>query len=57
MAYDTHLANRIREYLVQFQKLEIKEKKMFRGLAFIIKGKMGVSVSGGQNHQRDEMTR
>ena len=29
MAYDTQLVDRIREYLVQFQKLEVEEKKMF----------------------------
>ena len=46
MAYDTQLADRIREYLVQFQNLKIEEKKMFRGLAFIINSKMCVNVSG-----------
>ena len=39
MAYDTQLADRIREYFVQFHKIEIEEKKMFRGLAFIIMAK------------------
>jgi TfoX N-terminal domain len=46
MAYNTQLVDRIREYLVQFQKLEVEEKKMFRGLAFIINGKMCINVSG-----------
>lgn len=46
MAYDTNLADRIREYLVHFPKLKIEEKKMFRGLAFMINGKMCVNVSG-----------
>jgi hypothetical protein len=46
MTYDTKLADRIREYLVQFPKLEIEEKEMFRGLTFMINGKMCVNVSG-----------
>jgi len=46
MTYDTKLADRIREYLVQFPELEIEEKKMFRGLTFMVNGKMCVSVSG-----------
>ena len=47
MAYDKQLAGRIKEYLEKFQKLEIEEKKMFRGLAFIVNGKMCINVSGG----------
>lgn len=46
MAYDTKLADRVREYLVQFPKLKIEEKKMFRGLAFMINGKMCINISG-----------
>jgi TfoX N-terminal domain len=46
MAYDEKLATRIRAYLEQFPKLKIEEKKMFRGLAFMINGKMCVNVSG-----------
>lgn len=46
MAYDIQLANRVREYLSQFTKLEIEEKKMFGGLAFLVNGKMCVNVSG-----------
>ena len=46
MAYDIKLADRIREYLVQFPKLKIDEKQMFRGLTFMVNGKMCVSVSG-----------
>jgi len=46
MAYDTQLADRIREYLVQFRKVEIKEQKMFRGLSFIVNDKMCINVSG-----------
>ena len=46
MAYDTKLADRIREYLTKFPKLKVEEKKMFRGLTFMINGKMCISVSG-----------
>lgn len=46
MAYDTLLADRVREYLAEFPKLEIEEKEMFRGLAFLVNGKMCVNVSG-----------
>jgi hypothetical protein len=46
MTYDTQLADKVREYLVRFPKLEIEEKKMFRGLAFIVAGKMCINVSG-----------
>ncbi len=46
MAYDTLLANRVREFLTKFPKLEIEEKEMFRGLAFLVNGKMCINVSG-----------
>ncbi len=46
MPYDTSLANRIREYLSTFPKLKIEEKEMFKGLAFMVNGKMCVNVSG-----------
>lgn len=46
MAYDTNLADRIREYLIRFPKLKVEEKKMFRGLTFMVNDKMCVSVSG-----------
>lgn len=46
MAYDTKLADRIRKYLLKFPKLKVEEKKMFRGLTFMINGKMCVNVSG-----------
>ena len=46
MAYDIKLADRIREYLVQFRELKVEEKKMFRGLTFMINEKMCISVSG-----------
>ncbi|MFB5944222.1 TfoX/Sxy family protein [Albibacterium profundi] len=44
MAYSTQLADRVREYLVQFPKLEIEEKKMFGGLAFLVNDKMCINI-------------
>lgn len=44
MAYDEKLADRIRESLSHLRKVE--EKKMFRGVTFMVNGKMCVSVSG-----------
>ncbi len=46
MPYDPQLADRIRDYLSQFPKIDIEEKKMFRGLAFMVNGKMCINVSG-----------
>jgi TfoX/Sxy family transcriptional regulator of competence genes len=43
VAYDDHLANRIRE-LVQTEQ-GVTEKRMFGGLAFLIDGNMSVSAS------------
>lgn len=45
MAYDTQLADRIREYLSNFPKLKIEEKEMFKGLVFMVNQKMCVNVS------------
>jgi TfoX/Sxy family transcriptional regulator of competence genes len=44
MAYDEHLADRIRE-LLGAQK-GVEEKRMFGGLAFLINGNMSVAASG-----------
>lgn len=44
MAYDTDLAERIRELLAPLGGVE--EKVMFGGLAFLIGGHMAVAVSG-----------
>jgi TfoX/Sxy family transcriptional regulator of competence genes len=44
MAYDEHLADRIRELLAG--ESGVTEKKMFGGLAFLIKGNMAVAASG-----------
>lgn len=46
MAYDEKLADRIREYLSNIPGLRVEEKKMFRGLAFMVNGKMCINVSG-----------
>lgn len=44
MAYDEHLAERLRELLLGEDGLT--EKRMFGGLAFLINGNMAVSASG-----------
>jgi hypothetical protein len=44
MAYDEDLANRLRELLADEDG--VTEKKMFGGLAFLVRGNMSVSASG-----------
>ena len=44
MAYDEELAQRIREELAG--ERDVTEKKMFGGLAFLIRGNMAVAASG-----------
>ena len=44
MAYDEKLADRVREALADIPNVE--EKKMFRGVTFMVDDKMCVSVSG-----------
>jgi len=46
MAYDLQLAARVREYLAGYHDISTEEKKMFRGLTFMVNGKMCVAVSG-----------
>ncbi|MDP4263370.1 MAG: TfoX/Sxy family protein [Bacteroidota bacterium] len=46
MAYDEKLAARIREALSHLPKVE--EKKMFRGVTFMVNGKMCVCASGDE---------
>ena len=46
MAYSTKLAERIRTYLGSISKIKIEEKEMFKGLAFLVNGKMCINVSG-----------
>jgi len=44
MAYSEKLADRVREALAHLPKVE--EKRMFRGVTFMVNGKMCVSVGG-----------
>jgi TfoX/Sxy family transcriptional regulator of competence genes len=44
MAYDEDLADRIRELLSAEEK--VTEKKMFGGLAFLVRGNMAIAASG-----------
>jgi TfoX/Sxy family transcriptional regulator of competence genes len=44
MAYDEELAERIRELLAG--EREVTEKKMFGGLAFLVRGNMAIAASG-----------
>ena len=46
MAYNIKLADRVRTYLRSIPDLKIEERKMFRGLAFLVHGKMCINVSG-----------
>ncbi|RYY89190.1 MAG: TfoX family protein [Chitinophagaceae bacterium] len=45
MAYDTQVADRVREYLVTIPGLQLEEKTMFSGLAFLVNGKMCINIS------------
>ena len=44
MAYNEKLVTRIRELLADFT--DVEEKKMFRGITFMVNRKMCISVSG-----------
>lgn len=44
MAYDEHLADRIRELVAT--EPDLSEKKMFGGLAFLVGGHMAIAASG-----------
>ena len=46
MPYSTKLAERVGTYLERIAGLRIEEKEMFKGLAFLVNGKMCVNVSG-----------
>ncbi|MFB9844384.1 TfoX/Sxy family protein [Mucilaginibacter ginsenosidivorans] len=46
MAYDEKLADRVREALADIP--DVEEKKMFRGVTFMVDDKMCVSVSGDE---------
>ncbi|MDB5143302.1 MAG: TfoX/Sxy family protein [Mucilaginibacter sp.] len=46
MAYNENLADRVREALADIP--DVEEKKMFRGVTFMVNNKMCVSVSGDE---------
>lgn len=46
MAYNEQLTNRIREALAHLPKVE--EKKMFRGVTFMVNGKMCISAGNDE---------
>ena len=46
MAYNEKLTDRVREAFVRLRK--VKEKKMFRGVTFMVNGKMCVSVGNDE---------
>ncbi len=48
MAYDNNLAIRVRKYLCEMEEFQVKEKKMFGGLAFMINDKMCINVGDNQ---------
>ncbi|MEO7045227.1 MAG: TfoX/Sxy family protein [Ferruginibacter sp.] len=45
MGYSIKLAAEVRRYLARIPALKIEEKKMFRGLIFMVNGKMCLCVS------------
>lgn len=45
MAYSIDLADRVREWLSTVDDIEVEEKKMFSGLAFLVNGKMCINIS------------
>ena len=46
MSYNANLAEKVRNQLLKHPGLKIEEKKMFRGLTFMVNDKMCISVSG-----------
>jgi hypothetical protein len=48
MAYNETLAERIRESLTSFN--DVKERRMFGGLAFMVNGKMTITVNNRPDH-------
>lgn len=57
MAYDTNLADRVREYLAEIPGIDIEEKEMFNVLNFMVNGKTCVCVSGENLMLRFEPSR
>ena len=48
MAYNEQLADKIREALADCGLPDVEEKKMFRGICFMVNGKMCVCASGDE---------
>jgi len=48
MAYNEQLADKIREALADRDLPDVEEKKMFRGICFMVNGKMCVCASGDE---------
>lgn len=48
MTYDQKLTDRIRAYLADVSGLDIEEKESFRGITFMVNGKMCFCVSGDE---------
>lgn len=48
MAYSEKLADKIREALFESNITDVEEKKMFRGLCFMVNGKMCLCASGDE---------
>lgn len=46
MAYNTHLVNKVREFLAEIPDIEVEEKEMFAVLNFMVNKKTCVCVSG-----------
>lgn len=46
MAFDTKLAERLREYFANIPGLNLEEKRAFGGLVFMVNDKMCINVSG-----------
>jgi len=46
MAYNEKLTNRVREFLVDIP--DIEEKRMFRGVVFMVNGKMCITVGDNE---------
>ncbi|MFD1770414.1 TfoX/Sxy family protein [Sphingobacterium suaedae] len=45
MAYNNETVNRVRERLAMEENIEVEEKEMFSGLAFLVNGKMCINIS------------
>ena len=46
MEYSIKLADRIRTYLETLSDIKVEGKEMFKGLTFLVDGKMSLNVSG-----------